>query len=152
MLASLLAVAGCDTGLRPGDGPDAMPSASCLEAVGRADFEFVSDRIFRVSCAAFSSCHQGNRPAGGLNLTPTRAHGELVDVAAEAVSGWRRVVPGDPDRSYLLVKLGDLEGPLGEDGDLMPPNSALLCPEKRDAVRSWIAAGAPGPPPDGGLE
>lgn len=53
-----------------------------------------------------------------------------------------RVVPGDPDTSYLILKLSE-----GADicGERMPTSggSAYLDEATMDVVRAWIAAGAP---------
>lgn len=144
--------AGCDTAIHAtGEGPDAAITGKCLEAELHSDFPWIRDNVLKTSCSAFSACHQGTRPAGRLNLTATQAYDQLVNVPAEE-SGWVRVVPGDPVHSYMLVKIGATPGPLG-DGGLMPPNSLLLCPQKMDSIRRWIAAGAlPGPAaPDGGI-
>jgi hypothetical protein len=98
------------------------------------------------SCAAVRACHQGARPAGSLNLTPLLAHGNLVNVAATSVPGWVRVVPGNPEASYLMVKLDAVDGPLGFRGTIMPPDGPV-CAGMIGAVRRWIEAGAPGPIP-----
>ncbi|HKA86097.1 MAG TPA: hypothetical protein VKE22_00475 [Haliangiales bacterium] len=147
----LTLLAGCDTAIHfGGEGPDAAPSGKCVEAERHSDFPWIRDNVLKVSCSAFSACHQGTRPAGKLNLTPAQAYDQLVNVPAQE-PGWVRVVPGDPMHSYVMVKIGAAPGPLG-DGGLMPPNSVLLCAQKMDAIRRWIAAGAPPDPsaPDGG--
>src|SRR5262245_22449141 len=140
--------AGCDTTVhRPAEGlPDAAPTQRCLEANQHSDFAWIRDNVFKTSCANFSSCHQGTRPPGNLNLTPDRSYAQLVNIASSQQTGWTRVVPGDPERSYLLVKLRLVPGPLG-DGDFMPPNSPPICSEKIEALRRWIADGAPLEPP-----
>jgi hypothetical protein len=87
-------------------------------------------------------------------LTAANAYHNLVGVDEVTVPGWgQRVVPFDPDHSYLLVKLGAASGPIGDAGTTMPVNSPLLCPEKLGAIRRWIAAGAPenGAAPDAPL-
>jgi hypothetical protein len=133
---------GCDTAIHyAGEATaDAPVSGKCQQAALHSDFVWIRDNIFAVSCSAFSSCHQGTRAAGMLNLTTAKAYDQLVNVAA-LEPGWVRVVPGDPDHSYLLVKISGAPGPLG-DGGVMPPNSAPLCEPKIDAIRRWIAAGA----------
>jgi len=52
------------------------------------------------------------------------------------------VVPGDPERSFLLRKLTAL-GP-GE-GSLMPRDAPRLSDADIELVRAWIEAGAPPP-------
>jgi hypothetical protein len=146
-LSATFVLAACDTGIHfPGSGgADAQVSASCLEAEAHADFEFLREQVFPLSCANFTSCHQGQRPASSLDLTRARAFAQLVGAPAISVAGWTRVVPGDPEASYLLVKLGAVDGPLGERGTFMPPGGVPLCTGKVGAVRRWIEAGAPGP-------
>jgi hypothetical protein len=61
-----------------------------------------------------------------------------VDVPAEDQAGAVRVVPGDPDGSYLVQKLAAAEGIAG---DPMPPPEGLDA-ERLALVRAWIAAGA----------
>jgi hypothetical protein len=144
-----LAGLGCDTALHAGHAADAPESPSCVEAQHHSDFPWLRDNVFKVHCSAFTSCHQGGNPPGHLNLTPALAYGQLVGVAATTVPGWVRVAPGAPSESYLLVKLGEIAGPLhaaGQDGTTMPPNSDLLCQSKRSAVVRWIEAGAPAQP------
>lgn len=127
----------CDTTVHHGgEGPI---SPDCLEADNRSDFTFVRDVVFK-SCL-FSSCH-GATPLGKLSLIQTRAYDQLVGVDAVKVSGWVRVVPFEPEQSYLMVKLGAVAGPLGDGGGTMPLNNPLLCEQKIDAVRRWIVAGA----------
>jgi len=140
----------CDTTVHHG-AVDAAVSASCLEANQHSDFAWIADNVLRPSCSLSLSCHSGSRPAARLNLTPLRAHGDLVNMPATSVAGWIRVVPDDPESSYVLVKLGTVQGPLGDAGTTMPPNSPPLCAEKLDAVRRWIAEGAHGTVPDAGV-
>jgi hypothetical protein len=135
----MMAVAACDTTVHQGgEGP---PSPDCIEAESHSDFTFIRDQIFKPGCT-FSSCH-GATPLGKLSLTTSRAYDQLVGVPAVAVDGWTRVVPGRPDESYLMVKLGVASGPLGAKGGTMPLNNPLLCDGKLGAVRRWIEAGAP---------
>ncbi len=135
---------GCDTGIPPFDPSkvvDAALPTRCSEAAAHSDFAWVRDNVFAISCGAFTSCHEGSGPAGGLDLTAALAYQNLVNVVSTSFPDWIRVVPGDPDHSYILVKLGGIPGPLG-DGGLMPLNNPLLCQPEIDAVRRWIAAGA----------
>ncbi len=148
-----VAALGCDTTIHQGltAAADAPPSAPCLEASAHSDFAWIRDDVFAVSCSAFASCHQGGNPPAQLDLEPARAYDDLVGVAATTIPGWGlRVAPGDPEHSYLLVKLGAVAGPLGAAGTTMPLGSPLLCAEIRDAIRRWIAAGAPPQAPDAG--
>ena len=109
-----------------------------------ASFATIQKRIFDATCAT-PSCHGAAAAAGGLDLAAGAAYGNLVGVSAANPSaqaaGVLRVVPGDPDRSFLLRKL---LGQLGAgEGSRMPLVGTPLSPSSLDLVRRWIAAGAP---------
>ncbi len=100
-------------------------------------------RIFDRSCASVS-CH-GEALAGGLGLTAGESYGRLVNAPASnlaaAAAGVIRVIPGDPDASFLLRKLtGQLAA---DEGARMPQVGNALPAAQIDLVRRWIAAGAP---------
>lgn len=101
----------------------------------------IANKIFVGNCTT-TSCH-GQFGRGGLILTPDQAYENLVNVAASndaaAARGKKRVVPGDPDNSYLIQKL---EGPAPDEGDRMPQNGTTLDPAQIAIIRQWIANGA----------
>jgi hypothetical protein len=70
-------------------------------------------------------------------VAPT--HGSLVGVPSREAPDLVRVAPGDPDASYLLQKLTSATP---RDGERMPPDQPLAS-NKIEAIRAWIAAGAP---------
>ncbi len=97
----------------------------------------IESEIFARNCT-FSSCHGGGTPQMEMSLAaPT--HATLSGVASTEVPTMMRVAPGDPAASYLLQKISS-DTPL--EGVRMPPNQPLP-PYKIEAVRAWIAAGAP---------
>lgn len=96
----------------------------------------VHENIFLKSCT-FSSCHQGTSAAGMLDLK-TDPYAALVEVPASGAPSRVRVVPGDPDASYLMEKL---TSDTPADGDPMPPESPLS-EERIATIRAWIEAGA----------
>jgi hypothetical protein len=65
-------------------------------------------------------------------------YGSLVNAESADAEGEILVVPGDANSSYLILKLEDAEGIVG---DAMPPAQPLP-KEKIERVRSWIDAGA----------
>jgi len=101
----------------------------------------LEDNYFSMSCT-FSSCHSDTAAQGDLVLTSGNAYDNLVNVAAanKAAPGEIRVIPGDPDGSYLVHRV-ELTGNTGA----MPPNiTEPLGPDCQiKALREWIAAGAP---------
>jgi len=125
----------------PDAAPDAPPAklTPCEEAVFHSDLPWIQANIFSVSCAS-GSCHDATSPEAQLDLTAGHAHYELVGVKSTIYTSWNLVTPGNADASMLLVRLGGATGP-GE--ATMPKGQASLCSEKIDAVRRWIAAGAP---------
>lgn len=125
-------VAGC-----AGDGP-APPS-------GGSSFDDIQTTIFNVHCVS-STCHSSATQAGGLVLETGVSYGDLVGVTptnlAARAAGLLRVVPDNPDESFLLIKLTD-PGP-GEESR-MPLDAPPLSLADIEKVRSWILEGAPGP-------
>jgi hypothetical protein len=104
----------------------------------------IQRRILGPRGCRVATCH-GAAGAGGLDLRIGVAHLSLVDVPATnpaaAAAAKRRVVPGDPEASFLWQKLA---GRLGaEEGSRMPPVGRALSALEMDVVRAWIAAGAP---------
>jgi len=99
--------------------------------------------IFDASCA-LGGCHAGAIPAEDLDLSPASARRELVGVAATQIPGRDRVVPGDPDASYLVQKI---EGTGGISGQIMPlgcpgaPQGGAVCLNNNQilAIRTWIS-------------
>ena len=166
----LLAGSGCDTSVHNiALGPlDAAPS--CEEAKAHSDLEWIQTKIFTKSCALSTACHKGNAiEAAGLSLEAGTSYDQLVgsdhmgvaamsDVAIPPMADhtWKRVVPGNPIASYLMVAIDPkvnpspsgpsdpdgFDGPLDPKVGSMPVNNALLCREKRDAIRRWIEQGA----------
>lgn len=81
-------------------------------------------------------CHRGENPSG-LDLTEPVAYKNLVNAKSTQDPESILVKPGDPDASYLFVKLN---GP-GKDGTVMPPKGKLP-QELIDKVAAWIKGGA----------
>jgi hypothetical protein len=107
-----------------------------------ATFAAIQESIFSPRCA-IPTCHDSAVRSGGLNLEPDESYDELVgveptvDAAREA--GQLRVDPGDPENSFLLIKL---EGPPLGQGGRMPLTGTPLTPAEVDVIRTWIADGA----------
>lgn len=120
---------------------DAEPPglAPCDAAIYHSDLAWIQEKIFTPSCAT-SMCHTGSNPDAGMNLSAGAAHHALVNVNSTQFSGWKRVVPGNPGASMLMVQLGGEPGPELE--GTMPWGMPKLCDPMIDSVRRWIAAGA----------
>ncbi len=87
--------------------------------------------------ARCDGCHSGADADAGLDLSAGSAWASLVGAASTEAPGRTRVVPGDPDASYLVAKLE------GTAGDQMPLGGAALPAATIATVRAWISAGAP---------
>ena len=102
----------------------------------------VIQEVFSQSCA-FSSCHSAESRQANLVLSDEElswANLVLQDPTnPEAFAmGLRRVVPGSPERSYLIRKLKGL-GP----GDGMPLALPQLPENVIHIIEDWIRRGAP---------
>ena len=118
-------------------------NAECMEATQHSDLAWIQENIFNGSCALSAACHRGDAPdARGLSLEEGMSEANLVGVPAEGptADGLDRVVPGDPDNSYLMIILGQFgtDDPRIPDVGTMPQSSPLLCAEERDAIQRWI--------------
>lgn len=99
----------------------------------------IQTQIFDPGCV---SCHtdNGRTPAGGSNLRAGASFAGLVNVASSALPGAVRVIPGNPNGSYLVQKL---EGATNIVGTRMPRNGPPYLSEAQvRMIRDWIQAGA----------
>lgn len=136
VLAFLLAA--CDESLREfaGPTPDLTPAFSSIQT----HIFSAPDSSGRAAC---TSCHTnvGRTPAAGLNLSGPGAHAQLVGAPSGAMAGAVRVVPGDPENSYLVHKL---DGRPGIVGQRMPRTGGpFLTDGQMRIIRRWIELGAP---------
>lgn len=132
------AFAACDESLSTlaGPTPNLSPTFSSIQ---HEIFE-TTDSAGRTACV---TCHtsNGRNPSGGMNLNHDVAYDQLVNAPVRGVAGPIRVVPGDPDASYLIHKL---EGTPDISGRRMPNNGPpYLTDGQVLIVRRWIASGAP---------
>jgi hypothetical protein len=125
---------------------DSVPLV-CRRPPPPATFATLERQIFDLSCSTVS-CH-GAADSGGLTLAEGSAYANLVGVPAvnpaAHAAGLFRVVPGDPDASFLLDKLTGMLTP--DEGAPMPRVGGSLPAARIDLVRRWIAAGAPADAP-----
>jgi hypothetical protein len=87
------------------------------------------------------SCHDSEEAKGKLVLDPGAGYSHLVGPHSDQEPGMALVEPGDPDRSYLWLKLQHAT----KEGKGMPrtlTGSKKLRPSELDLYRRWIAGGA----------
>ena len=92
-----------------------------------------------------TNCHSVSPSRGGLNLVEGTSYGSIVNVNAAGTpcgpTGRKRVLPGQPDESLMVNKLG----PSPVCGSRMPPGNPAHFdnnPGELTRIRSWILAGA----------
>ena len=106
---------------------------------------------FLRSCGLFV-CHgsrQGYNQGIYLGQDLALTYAAMVNVPADQLREMNYVTPGDPAKSYLMVKLDGLQCTMhdrcvdGNCGEPMPNGLSQLPLTKRDTIRRWIAQGAP---------
>lgn len=129
----------CDDGnLTPGDGCSATCTIETDPGI-EPTLASIQSNVFSPIC---STCHRPGG-AGQFMLLDTEEHSyaDLVLVDYSFLCSGRRVEPGNPDASCLVLKL---EGSLQAGGERMPPFPLPpLSDEQLGAIREWIAQGAP---------
>jgi hypothetical protein len=103
--------------------------------------------VFAQSCDG-SGCHSSQFPGGGLASLDDYDAGYAGLINEDATcfntSFATRVVPGDPDASYLVEKLeAKLENRAADGCSSMPLTGDALTAEQIAGIRAWITSGAP---------
>lgn len=136
LIALALGTVGCDESLSDltGPTPDLEPTFSSIQQ----QIFSSGDSSGRPAC---TNCHNavGSR-FNGLDLSPAVSYNNLVNVASRQRPSSVRVVPDDPDSSYLIHKL---EGGPNIFGVRMPLNGPYLTEGQILVIRRWIEIGAP---------
>jgi hypothetical protein len=127
----------CDEKLSSIAGP--TPNLEPTFASIQHDIFEATDSAGRPAC---TNCHTnvGRNPAGGLNLVHDLAYDQIVNVASARKAGAMRIIPNNPDGSYLIQKI---EGDPSILGVRMPLNGPYLTTGQVMILRRWIAIGAP---------
>jgi Bacterial Ig-like domain len=105
-----------------------------------ADFQSIQDNVFTPIC---SKCHIGASAPEGLQLDAAHSFNLLVGVPSAEEPKLLRVKPGNPDESYMVLKI---EGAAGIAGNQMPLGETPLPQATIAAIRQWISNGAPPAP------
>jgi len=105
-------------------------------------FAVLQEQVFTPTCAG---CHQPAALSAGVDLSTAEAsHASLINVSAQNAvaeeNGWNLVLPGDPERSFLMRKVG---APGVGEGAPMPPGEHALTEVYRSLLSDWILDGAP---------
>ena len=133
-IALMVAVAACDENLSDftGPTPNLEPTFSSIQ---REIFDS-SDSSGRLACI---QCHNAvGSFFNGLDLRSTVSYANLVGRPSRGNPSATRVIPGDPENSYLVRKLE------GRDivGAQMPLTPPYLTFGQIQVIRRWIELGA----------
>lgn len=103
---------------------------------GAGTWSTLAEQIFIPRCAS-GSCHGGNPPPAFPEIDAAVGSSGMVNVQSQQ-DVMMLIAPGDPDQSWLMVRLR------GEGGrPYMPLGDAQLTSAELAQVESWIANGAP---------
>ncbi len=131
-LAALL-LAGCGTVKSPTEPSTPTGGGTALT------FTQIQAQIFTPVCAR-AGCHAAGSSPSGLVLEAGQSYGNLVGRPAAENSALARVSPGNPDASYIILKL---RGDPNITGGRMPLGGPYLSADQIAGIAAWIRAGAP---------
>src|SRR5215471_5847848 len=133
-----LALGGCGSGngdnntAAPAGTPPTQPPITGLQPT----LASIQDNVFTPIC---TRCHTGSNAPQGLALDAGVSAGNLINVAVPRDPSQVRVLPGDPDHSFLIHKLEGTQSI----GQRMPLGGPFLDQTSIDDIRQWITNGAP---------
>ena len=140
-LLAAIFVTGCAGSGGGGGGGGGKPRCVPPPVGERISFSNNIQPIFNRSCA-LAGCHTAGTLSGNLDLSAGRSYGQLVGVPSFEVPRLKRVEPGKPDDSYLVLKIQGTAGiggapmPLG--CPVPPAGGVCLSPDDLPAIRLWI--------------
>jgi hypothetical protein len=136
LVAAVAALSACGSAASS----DATPASDGGACAVQPTFTSIQARVLSSPTCALSGCHATPGQSGlSLDGSPDAVYAALVGVPSHG-SLMQRVAPGAPASSFLYAKLSEETPP---SGTRMPQAAAPLDACEIDAVRAWIAAGAP---------
>ena len=90
--------------------------------------------IFTQNCSV-SGCHQGQFPPMGLNLEEDKYLDSLINVPSREKPSLKLADPGNPEESYLYLKITGAEN---IEGQRMPAQAPPLSGSSIQTIRNWI--------------
>ena len=136
-----LALAACGAGSGEGLDQNGQPltgGGNAPPVSGLAPtLDSIQTNVFNVNCAV-PGCHGGTGAQQGLRLDPGFSAGNLINVHSSQDPNLIRVIPGDPDGSFLIQKLDGTQTV----GSRMPDGGPYLTTATVNVIRQWIQNGA----------
>lgn len=143
-----LVLAGCGAGTGEGLDQNGRPAGGASGGAGghfappvaglEPTLASIQANVLSVNCAV-PGCHGGAAAQQGLRMDPGFSYGNLIGVPSPRDPNLIRVIPDEPDSSFIIQKL---EGKQTL-GDQMPQGGPYLPQSTIDVIRQWIAIGAP---------
>ena len=137
LAAAPLAPAGCGAGSGEGLDQNGQPLVSPPSALVPT-LASIQDNVFSPRCA-IPECHGGGNVQFGLRLDPGFSAGNLINVPSPRDANLIRVIPGNPNGSFIIQKLQGADWLLG---NRMPDNGPYLTTATINVIRQWIQDGA----------
>lgn len=128
----LLLFAGCGTVRSPTEPPPSGDGTAFT-------FTQIQGQILTPVCAR-AGCHAASAASAGLVLEAGQSYGLLVGRRSTENGSLDRVSPGNPDQSYMILKL---RGDPSITGERMPLGGPYLTSGQIAGIAAWIRAGAP---------
>ena len=114
-----------------------LPSGVFAQDPSTLDLDALEQRvatIFGESCAR-AGCHSSPNPQQGMDLSRDQFYASIVDVPSRERPELKRVDPGQPDSSYVVMKI---EGHPDIIGTRMPFTGETLSEDEVQSIRTWI--------------
>lgn len=136
-LCGVLAIPACGGGSGQGLDGNGRPLSEGADPGGPLlpTYASIQSHVFTPICAA---CHAGGSAPEGLRLDAGNGYALTVNVASAEVPSLKRILPGNPDQSYLVQKI---EGHASV-GARMPYGGPYLDAATVATIRLWITQGA----------
>jgi len=141
--ACIAAGAGCDEKLSSLTGP--TPDLDTTFRSIQQNIFTATDSTGRAACTSCHTTAGGRVPPVGMDLGSSAAYSQLVNVPSRNKPGAIRVIPGDPENSYLVHKLEGRTSPESQKivGDRMPRGTGPFLTEgQMRVIKRWIELGA----------
>jgi len=109
-------------------------TSNLIAQSGRSELESKVIKIFEDNCAT-AGCHTGAAPMMGLKLTADEFYARTINQPSTEKPQLRRIKPGEPDSSYLVMKILGTPGIIGS---RMPFGRAPLTDEEITTIVEWV--------------
>ena len=119
-----------------GAGIVALVVGAAAQATGGQAAPAVPDDIKALLKGRCAGCHKSFFAPKGLKLGPDALPGSVLNVASKEKPDLKRVVPGSPETSYLMMKVRGAKGISGK--RMPPPKKTSLTDDEIALLEKWI--------------